>query len=236
MDGSARSAQLYDYQVESLFIGTADAMRRQVLPFFTRWVKDTRKQGIEPKVLDVATGTGRFASFLMDNFRSLSLDVLDLSPFYLAEARKILNKYDTVRYVEAAAESTGLPDASYDAITCVYLFHELPSDIRKAVLCEWMRILKPGGKIFFVDSAQEGEVPYDRVLEGFTVVAHEPYYLDYTKNEIGSVFQQAGFEVEQREVHWVSKLLVATKPACDRSSEDATESMETSVPSKEEYP
>ena len=68
------------------------------------------------------------------------------------------------------------------------------------------------GKIFFVDSAQEGEVPYERVLEGFTVIAHEPYYMDYTQNEIGDLFSEAGFEVDAKEVHWVSKLLVATKP------------------------
>jgi hypothetical protein len=35
--------------------------------------------------------------------------------------------------------------------------------------------------VFFVDSAQKGEVPYDRILEGFTIIAHEPYYLNYTK-------------------------------------------------------
>ena len=209
---SAKSARLYDYQVESLFLGTADAMRRQVLPFFTQWVKDTQAKGVEPKVLDVATGTGRFASFVMDNFRDLQLDALDLSPFYLAEAKKVLGSYDSVKYVEAPAENVPTEDGTYDAITCVYLFHELPGEVRKAVLKEWMRVLKPGGKVFFVDSAQEGEVPYDRVLEGFTIIAHEPYYMDYTQKEIGGLFSEAGFEVDTTEVHWVSKLLVATKP------------------------
>merc|ERR1711988_499648 len=209
---SAKSARLYDYQVESLFLGTADAMRRQVLPFFTQWVKDTQAKGVEPKVLDVATGTGRFASFVMDNFRDLQLDALDLSPFYLAEAKKVLGSYDSVSYVEAPAENVPAEDGTYDAITCVYLFHELPGEVRKAVLKVWMRVLKPGGKVFFVDSAQEGEVPYDRLLEGFTIIAHEPYYMDYTQKEIGGLFSEAGFEVDTTEVHWVSKLLVATKP------------------------
>jgi SAM-dependent methyltransferase len=49
----------------------------------------------------------------------------------------------------------------------VYLFHELPEEVRSEVVKEWYRVLKPGGKIFFVDSAQAGEVPYDRVLEVF---------------------------------------------------------------------
>jgi ubiquinone/menaquinone biosynthesis C-methylase UbiE len=42
-------------------------------------------------------------------------------------------------------------DNTFDSITCVYLFHELPSEIRKAVVKEMSRVLKPGGKVFFVD-------------------------------------------------------------------------------------
>ena len=130
----------------------------------------------------------------------------------MAEAKKILKSYDSVKYIEAPAENVPVDDNTYDAITCVYLFHELPGEVRNAVLKEWLRVLKPGGKVFFVDSAQAGEVPYDRILEGFTIMAHEPYYMDYTQNEIGELFSKAGFEVETTEVHWVSKLLVATKP------------------------
>jgi ubiquinone/menaquinone biosynthesis C-methylase UbiE len=39
----------------------------------------------------------------------------------------------------------------YDAITCVYLFHELPEVVRTRVVQEWFRVLKPGGKVLFVD-------------------------------------------------------------------------------------
>ena len=86
-----------------------------------------------------------------------------------------------MKYCEAACESTPFEDESFDAITCVYLFHELPMEVRKQVLKEMNRLLKPGGKLFFVDSAQSGEVPYERILKGFTIAAHEPYYMDYTK-------------------------------------------------------
>ena len=39
------------------------------------------------QALEVAAGTGRFATYVKDNFPSLNLTVSDLSPFYLAEAR-----------------------------------------------------------------------------------------------------------------------------------------------------
>jgi len=50
------------------------------------------------------------------------------------------------------------------------------------------------------------------VLEGFTIIAHEPYYINYTKQDLVKLFQDQGFSVDTTEVHWVSKCLVATKP------------------------
>ena len=43
--------------------------------------------------------------------------------------------------MEAAAEEVPAADGTYDAITCVYLFHELPADVRKQVLTEWYVIV-----------------------------------------------------------------------------------------------
>lgn len=63
----------------------------------------------------------------------------------------ILKRFETVKYVEAAAENLPFPDKSFDAISCVYLFHELPNAVRREVLTEIYRVLKPGGKLFFVD-------------------------------------------------------------------------------------
>jgi tRNA1(Val) A37 N6-methylase TrmN6 len=38
-------------------------------------------------MLEVGAGTGRFATFLRDNYPCATLTVSDLSPFYLQEAR-----------------------------------------------------------------------------------------------------------------------------------------------------
>lgn len=40
------------------------------------------------KVLEVAGGTGRFMTFFRDNYPEMDATLLDLSPFYLEEARK----------------------------------------------------------------------------------------------------------------------------------------------------
>src|SRR3546814_7954407 len=63
---SAESAALYDYQVEILFSGGADAMRRQALVPLGDWL-DGRRHG-EVRLLDIGCGTGRFLRFAHDAF------------------------------------------------------------------------------------------------------------------------------------------------------------------------
>lgn len=45
------------------------------------------KDAASMQALEVGAGTGRFATFVKDNYPSLQLTLADLSPFYLAEAR-----------------------------------------------------------------------------------------------------------------------------------------------------
>jgi hypothetical protein len=44
---SALSSSLYDYQVESLFLGTADAMRRQILPSIADFMKNKQASKVK---------------------------------------------------------------------------------------------------------------------------------------------------------------------------------------------
>lgn len=215
---STKSAQLYDYQVETLFLGSSDAMRRQALPYFSRWMAG-RSFGEPTKVLDVACGTGRFASFLLQNFPELELTATDLSPYYLQEARNRLSQFSSsVKYVEANAEELPLEDESFDAVTNVYLFHELPRAARSNCVKEWARVLKPGGKVFFVDSAQKGDgevsgmkLANDVALDGFPRFNHEPYYNDYVQQDLKEMFAEHGFSCDAVEIAWVSKVMCFTK-------------------------
>jgi ubiquinone/menaquinone biosynthesis C-methylase UbiE len=206
---SPQSAALYDYQVESLFFGCADMMRRQILPAYGRFIRSVERRVDH---LDMATGTGRFASFLLDNHPEINCTLQDLSPFYLAEAEKtVKGRFPRVKLVQAPAEKLPFDDNSFDCITCVYLFHELPADVRKQVVREMHRVLRPGGKLFFVDSVQRGDVSYSQVFQGFAGSFHEPYYLDYVETNLRELFGEAGLQVEEQGLHWLSKSVVAVK-------------------------
>jgi ubiquinone/menaquinone biosynthesis C-methylase UbiE len=61
--------------------------------------------------------------------------------------------------MQCAVENVPLPDASLDAVLCMYAFHEMPEEARSAAAAEMFRLLKPGGLAVLTDSVQLGDRP-----------------------------------------------------------------------------
>jgi ubiquinone/menaquinone biosynthesis C-methylase UbiE len=207
---SPDSARLYDTQVEVLFSGTAGAMRRQALVPLAEAFKgrDQRKLNI----LDLACGTGRFIEDVVANWPRLNVTGLDLSPAYIEEARSRLGKSRSLTFVEANAEAIPLASASQDAVTCIYLFHELPPKIRKVVVAEIARVLKPGGIAVIVDALQTGDrADFDGLLEFFPVGFHEPYFTSYLAEDFPALFAREGLTLEGATPAFLSKVMTFRK-------------------------
>jgi ubiquinone/menaquinone biosynthesis C-methylase UbiE len=205
------SARLYDTQVEVLFSGSANAMRRQCLVPLSQYIKGRDQRKL--RLLDVACGTGRFLRFVKQAWPRLPAAGLDLSESYLAEARHHLRPYRDVALNTGNAESMPFPDASFDVVTSIYLFHEIPPEVRRTVAAEFARVLKPGGRLIFMDSLQHGDVEnYDALLETFPVSFHEPYYPTYTREDLPALFAETGLEPVSAEPVFLSKLVVCDKP------------------------
>ncbi len=208
---SADSARLYDIQVDTLFIGASGAMRRQTLPAIAAYVrgKDQRKLSM----LDVACGTGRFLAQAAQAFPAMPMTGIDLSAAYVETARDYLADRRNIKVVQGNAESLPVPDASQDIVTSIYLYHELPGEVRRAVTKEVLRALKPGGIYVLVDSLQWGDVPdYDGLLEAFPVRFHEPYYEHYLGDDLTALFSTCGFEPVETSLAFLSKVVVGRKP------------------------
>jgi ubiquinone/menaquinone biosynthesis C-methylase UbiE len=205
---SGASAERYDHQVEVLFGGGAAAMRRQALvPLKTALSGRPLAGRNAARLLDVACGTGRFLREVKTNYPRLHVTGLDLSPHYLDVARRALQPWSRIRLVEGAAEAMQFADAQFDVVTCVYLFHELPPRIRRAVAAEIGRVLRPGGTLILVDSLQTGDEPdYDAILDLFPVAFHEPYYTSYLRENLDALWTP-GFTPGERLIAYFSKVL-----------------------------
>lgn len=204
------SAKRYDTQVEVLFNGTANATRRQALPPLREVFAGRDQRRL--KLLDVGCGTGRLLDFVKQTWPLLRVVGLDMSEPYIREAERHLKRWSRTSLVIGNAESIPMADASLDAVTSVFVFHELPPEVRRAVFREFARVLKPGGRLVLVDSLQRGDVPdYDGLLELFPQSFHEPYYTSYIDEDFTAIAAEHGLAHTSDTTAYVSKVMVFDK-------------------------
>lgn len=230
------SASLYDLQVELLFNGAADAMRRRVLAPLKQAIAgrlpadqtvdqkfdqininqtNIKNKSERAKILDVACGTGRTLKFIRASLPTASLFGIDLSPPYLRKAGRLLAEElgELPQLVQGQAEAMPYKDNYFDGITCVFLFHELPGPVRQKVIADCLRVLKPGGVFVICDSIQIEDGPHlEPMMKNFPENFHEPFFNDYIQDDLIKRLENEGFVNIEKQVHFVSKYLVACKP------------------------
>jgi ubiquinone/menaquinone biosynthesis C-methylase UbiE len=208
------SATLYDLQVELLFGGTADAMRRRLVKPVVQFARASGVSRAQPvRILDVACGTGHFLRMLGAALPGEArLFGLDLSPHYIAHARESLPRELDVSLVCDNAEKLPFLDGSFDAVCSVFLLHEIPGDVRARVLREMARVVRPGGLVVVGDSIQLADAPeLHREILGFPARFHEPYYETYVKDDLGALMTRAGLRVTGSKLAFLTKLVTAEK-------------------------
>lgn len=207
---SRHSAEIYDVGVEFLFGGTADVMRRQVIPPV---VAHARGRARPLRILEVACGTGRAGAQLMKALPDASYTGVDLSPFYIDVARERMAGAGDVTLLVANAEELPLQGESFDAVVCVYLFHELPRNARRRVWQEMRRVLKPGGCLVIEDSLQPQDASELAIfMDRFPEDLHEPFYRDFLRDDIAEGLAETGFVVHGTERAFLSKVVSAHRP------------------------
>lgn len=206
------SAALYDLQVDVLFSGSTNAMRRQCLVPLAEYMRGRDQRKV--KLADIACGTGRFLDAVKQAYPRIQAVASDLSEAYLSEAEEYLEPWSGIDYVPANAETLPFGDGELDVVTCVYLFHEVPPKVRRVIAAEFARVLKPGGRLIFMDSLQLGDTSgYDGMLQTFPLNFHEPYYGTYIKEDLDDIFRTAGLTPVRSQPVFMSKMAVFDKPA-----------------------
>lgn len=204
-----KSAELYEHQVEILFSGAADAMRRLIIPLI-KMHQPGSGEGL--RFLELGAGTGRLTKFMALSYPKAKIIALDLSYPYLQKARENLKDFPRVDFMQGLAEDMSFQNESFDFVYSCFLFHELPLEIRKKVIAEAYRLLKPEGYFGFVDSIQKADAEhFGWALDRFPVEFHEPFFKNYVENDMAELLKAASFEIESAERGFFSKAVLARK-------------------------
>jgi ubiquinone/menaquinone biosynthesis C-methylase UbiE len=175
------------------------------------------------RILDAACGTGRATLDLAKAVGTAGqVDALDLSEDMLGQARAKLEQAglsQRVVFKQGNARALPYPDGTFDLLYNGYMFDLIPTDGFLPILKEFLRVLKPGGKLVLVNMSKPDahKTFYERVYEmGWAVMPCRPVLMD-------PLLASAGFiEINRlyRPTHglivshlWGTEIVLAKKPA-----------------------
>lgn len=149
-------------------------------------VLDEFKEGLSGDTLQISCAYGkltpRLESRLNDGAR---LDVVDVLNVQLENVRRKLKwPDDRVRLIQCDATHLDCPDASYDQALMFFLPHELPEDRRRMAISEALRVVKPGGKVIFVEFHNPKWWHPLRLWQRLVFLLFEPFATDMWRHEL----------------------------------------------------
>ncbi len=150
----------------------------------------------EARVVDLGCGWGTFCFALGHRVEEMvGIDFSQKSiDFCEAEAKR--RGLDSVRFVRAEAENTGLPQAAYDLIIAADLFEHLYPDDSVHVLHECHRLLRKGGRLA-IWTPNRGH--FLEILKNNNIILKaDPTHVDYkSMDQLKRMLADAGFLVEK---------------------------------------
>lgn len=199
-----------------------DPITGYVLPPNETWVRQSAIDSITVRprrILDLGCGTGSQTLMLKRAFPQAQTIGLDLSPYMLFMGEyKARNAGLEIGWRHGSAENTGFGDRSFDLIALALVFHETPTEISQAILCECYRLLSPGGEVIVLDGNQQAL----RQTDWLTEVFEEPYIKEYSAGNVVDWMRQAGFAaVTTRDFWWIHQVTRGVKPSARSSPEVA---------------
>ena len=204
---SQRAAATYEWQIRFVFAGTNRLMRQRVV--------EALPLGSGLQILDMACGSAAWLPQARLQGREHAVTGIDLSPFYLREARARGDCHAT--FTQMNAEE--LPESwtgRFDRILCIWTYHELPPAAQRRVTASMARALKPGGEVLFMDAIQAADVPELDIASmnaAFAADFDEPYFAAYQKLDLPAHFAEAGLQVAEGTSVFVSNFYRLTKMA-----------------------
>jgi SAM-dependent methyltransferase len=194
--GDKLAGYMYDYGLKVFAGGAAD---NDVLAMMAASAVRPPADGNITRVLEMGASTGATTTALKNAHPGAEVWGIDISAPMVryAHLRAVEQDID-VHFRQMAAEQLDFPDAHFDVMLAVLLFHEVPVPVAKDIIAEAFRVLRPGGTLTVLD------FPGDRTNDVYTMFFvdmdaadnGEPFLPDYVRSNIEDLLTEAGFELQ----------------------------------------
>lgn len=163
------------------------------------WLVENAALAGRERVLDVATGGGHTA-FALAPYAS-EVVALDLTRPMLEVAQKeaLARRLTNIRYVEGDAHALPFADEYFDVVACRQAPHHFPK-VALAV-SEWVRVLKPGGRLLLIDSTSPEDDEAEAVLHEIEILRDPSHTRNHRISAWKDLLHNAGLNIISASVH-----------------------------------
>lgn len=146
---------------------------------------DELGSSIQGNILQVACVYGNFTERLAERLaQTAKLDVVDVAQVQLENLKAKINAAPRIALHHQDSTNLSFPDASYDCVVLFFLLHEQPESVRVKTIAQALRVVKPGGKVIFVDYHRPSAFNPFRYVMLPILTTLEPFALDLWRREI----------------------------------------------------
>jgi len=144
------------------------------------------------RVLDVGCGTGSLAVLVKRLYPTVEMTGVDPDPKALARAeRKAARTGVSVRFDRGFADALPYSAATFDRVFSSLMFHHIPRSDKEQSLREIRRVLRPGGRLEFLDIANPGSHSHGVLAR---LIHSHAQVKDNVEERILELMMAAGFE------------------------------------------
>ena len=147
-------------------------------------------------ILDLGCGVGLSTFAIQEAYPNAKVIGLDMSPYFLSVAHHnaFTRNFRQINWIHGDAESTGLPDTSFDLISAFFMLHELPREVTMKILREAYRLLRPNGHFAFMDINPKAKFFSKMSLDLWLLFkSGEPWLDEYLTLDVEQTMVGAGF-------------------------------------------
>lgn len=167
-------------------------------------------------VLQIACVYGNFTERLIQRLAPTGrLDVVDVAQVQLENLNAKLKDPSRIGLYHQDSTALRFADASYDCVVLFFLLHEQPEEVRAQTVAQALRVVKPGGKVIFVDYHGPGRLNPFRYIMTAILKTLEPFAMDLWRQEITTWLPDQGRALKVKKETFFGGLyqkVVVTRP------------------------
>lgn len=184
------------YSYDSIPVGFYDEVFRRNQGIQCKWHhhkfrRIVKEIGNVSRHLDFGCGPGTLINLLPNNISAVGVDIAVSQLAYAEQHYGGLNR----EFVKIDSPCLPFPDQSFDSISCVEVVEHLDLSLTKAILAEFVRILKPRGKLIVTTPNYGSLWPLvELMVNRFSKVSYEEQHITKFKGRsLEALLEANGF-------------------------------------------